>query len=106
MTRERWEEVRQFVAKSFKVLDEYTEDLEPGRSESVEFETPQGILKVMFSERPRVIGKKTHYSHRPGADVRVDYEYSPDELVGTFEAFRWKEASDEWEVISSDFLAS
>jgi hypothetical protein len=43
-------------------------------------------IKLIWSKRPKVLDKKTHYSNRAGGDVQVDYQYSPDEFTYHLEA--------------------
>lgn len=104
MTQERWEEIKQLIVATFRVVDSYEEDLDPGTAEVIEFETPDGLLKASFATRPRVIDKKTLYSNRAGGDVRVEFEYSPEDTVVTFSVSRWDEAREAWNQIDSERL--
>ena len=104
MTPERWEEVKQLINKSFSVTDTYTEDLEPGIAEVIEFKTPHGLLRASFETRPRVLDKKTLYSHRAGGETHVDYVYSDDENVTHLKLLRWNESTEEWLPIDASSL--
>lgn len=50
------------------------------------FSLPNQDIKLIWSKRPKVLDKKTHYSNRVGGDVQVDYQYSPDEFTYHLEA--------------------
>ncbi|OGY90170.1 MAG: hypothetical protein A3B30_04275 [Candidatus Komeilibacteria bacterium RIFCSPLOWO2_01_FULL_52_15] len=104
MTHERWEEVKSMIKKGFTVLDEYEEELDPGVSENIEFEAPQGTMKVSFVRKPRVLGKDTHYARRGGSGVSVSYRYSADEEVTHLEVFRYDTARDMWVAIDATTL--
>ncbi len=98
MTLERWKDIRQKIKEMFPILEEYTDYLEPGTAESLEFEGPgdMGILRVTFCVQPKVLDKKTLYSHRAGGDVRVDYTYSDSDEVSYMIVDKWNEATEEW----------
>jgi len=104
MTPERWEQIKVMVRSQFEVLDEYTEDLEPGNAEVLEFVSPAGQLKVSFITRPKVTDKKTNYSHRVGSDVKVDYVFSDTEQTHHLEVQKWNEAKNSWDDFSTDGL--
>lgn len=105
MTKERWNEVRTKIKETFKVLEEYQDDLEPGTADTLEFEGPGAqILRAAFCVQPKVIDKKTLYSHRAGGDVRVDYTYSDTDEVSYLTLDRWNEGIQEWQPIDGTRL--
>ena len=104
MTSERWEQIRQLVQSSFTVSDEYSEDLDPGTAQVIEFEAPAGLLQLRFITRPKSLGTKTNYTHRAGADIAVTHVYSDSEQVSHLEALKWNEAADDWEPFVADGL--
>lgn len=104
MTHERWLDVKQLIHDRFTVLESYEEELDPGRAEVVEFETPQAIFKVSFNQQPRVEGKKTLYSNRAGGAVRVDYTYSSTDEVSYLTVDRWNDQTEEWVPIEAGQL--
>lgn len=105
MTTERWIEIRQKIKDSFTVLDEYTQDLAPGNADVLEFQGPEGvILRTSFCVQPKVLDKKTLYSHRVGGDVHVDYTYSDTDHVSYLTVERWDEARLEWSSIDGSAL--
>lgn len=102
MNKEKWEEISKKIKNNFEVEDEYLEDLDPGQADVIEFNGPQGKLKVRFVTRPKMLDKKTTYSNRVGSDVKVDYVFSDTEEVNHLEVFTWTE--DDWKKIESDNL--
>ncbi|MCD4760694.1 hypothetical protein K8R42_02235, partial [bacterium] len=64
MTNERWQEILANLRENFNISDEYEEDMDPGTAEAVEFEGPQGKMKVRFVTKPKLLDKKTSYSNR------------------------------------------
>jgi len=104
MNEDRWDTIRQKIKDSFTVLEEYTDELNPGTADTIEFETPQGILKAAFIRRPKVVNKKTIYSRRVGGDVSVDYEYSSDEIVCHLNIEKWNESNQRWDKIDDSLF--
>jgi hypothetical protein len=99
MIPDRWEDIKVQINENFEVLASGTEELEDvpgGKFEFVEFTGPMGKMRFEFISKPKVTGKKTHYSNRIGGEVKVDYEYSPDEIVNEFIAYRYNDEKDEW----------
>lgn len=104
MTPDRWQEVKQKIENSFTILDTYEEELDPGVAEVIEFTGPMGKLKVSFNRQPKVLDKKTLYSHRAGGDVKVDYTYSDTDEVYYLTLFKWNEQRDKWEKMNSEAM--
>ena len=104
MTPDRWSDIRQKVLDSFEVLEQYTEDLEPGTAEVIEFQGPAGKLQIRFHTQPKVLDKKTLYSHRAGGDVKVDYTYSDTDEVHYMQVRRWNTAQNDWEEMNAGGL--
>jgi len=104
MTESKWKEIRHQIKESFADFDEYEEDMSPGTAEVLEFDGPQGRMKVRFVVKPRLLDKKTEYSNRIGSNVKVDYVYSDDEFVSYLEVFTWSEPRNDWQKIESESL--
>ena len=104
MTPDRWQEVKQKIESSFTILDSYEEELNPGVAEVIEFNGPIGKLKASFNRQPKVLDKKTLYSHRAGGDVKVDYTYSDSDEVSYLTLYKWNEQRDEWEKMNNDAM--
>ena len=105
MTEEKWEQIKEGARKQFEIEEEGREDLiqqtgegpvKIGEAEYLVFEGPLGRVKLQFGQKPKVEGKKYHYSHQQGQGARVEYTFSKDELVNTFSVFKWNDADDEW----------
>lgn len=104
MTTERWQDIKAQIKQNFGIEDEYTEELDPGMAEVLEFIGPQGKMQVRFVTKPRVLDKKTMYSNRPGSDVRVDYVFSDTEFSSHLEVFIWSEARGDWQKMDGEAL--
>lgn len=104
MTTERWQEIKAQIKANFALLDQYEEDLSPGRAEVLEFSGPAGKFKIKCITRPKLLDKKTDYSNRIGSNVRVDYVYSDTETVSHIEAYQWSDARQDWEKFSADAM--
>lgn len=104
MNQERWGEIKQNILSSFEVRDQYTEDLDPGSAEVIEFDGPQGLMQVKFITRPRLLDKKTSYSNRAGSNVKVDYVFSETDFVSHLEIFTWSETRNDWQKLEAPSL--
>ncbi len=98
MHDDQWRETIGRIQDSFHVLDHQIVhgDEVSGDLEFIEFESPQGKMRLERASRPRVIGKTAIGSKRIGSSVNVKYEYSASERIHTVTAYRWNEATGEW----------
>ncbi|HMB65483.1 MAG TPA: hypothetical protein VKO42_01290 [Patescibacteria group bacterium] len=99
MTLEKWQQIVGQIKDNFSVEehDSYQEE-EPGGAE-VEyliFPSPLGRTKLEFIAKPVLLEKRTNYSKRAGADVRVENVYSEEEKTYTMKAYQWDEETDDW----------
>lgn len=110
MTEEKWEEIKNNIARQFTVEEQGREDLlaetgegevKIGEAEYIVFEGPLGRMKLQFGQKPRVEEKTYHYSHRAGQAARVEYKFSDKELVNTFKIYKWNDPDDEWREIDA-----
>ncbi|MBI4092648.1 MAG: hypothetical protein HY420_01860 [Candidatus Kerfeldbacteria bacterium] len=103
MNDEQWQETIGRIQDTFKVLDhEVTRgDEVSGDTERIEFETPQGKMKLERISKPRVVGKSTIGSKRIGGSVSVRYQYSSTDKISTVRAYRWDDQVGEWKEISA-----
>ncbi len=101
MNDEQWRETIGRIQDTFKVLNHeiVRGDEVSGDIEHIEFETPQGKMKLERVSKPRVVGKSALGSKRIGGSVSVRYEYSATEKIHTVRAFRWDDQSGEWKEI-------
>jgi hypothetical protein len=105
MTREKWESVKGNILDNFDILDKGTDSYEEEGGvevDFVEFNSPIGKTRLELIEKPIVLGKKTVYSHRGGSDTGVEYVYSPTEKSSHLVAYKWDEAENDWEEISTE----
>jgi hypothetical protein len=100
MQDEQWKDVIGRIQDTFRVLDhEVTRGDElTGDVESIEFETPQGKMKLERTSKPRVVGKTAIGSKRIGSSSTVKYQYSETDRVHTVKAYRWEDEA--WMEIS------
>ncbi len=103
MTYERWQDIINKIKSQFTVLTEGKEPLPegPGEREFVEFQGPQGKIKLELVKRPVVLDKKTHYSKRIGSSTAIEYVYDEKEQSLTFHAYSWDEAIADWQEIKA-----
>lgn len=100
MHDDKWKDTVAMVKSKFQVLSEQREDISdiPGAFvERIEFQTPQGKMKMERTTSPAVLDKKTLYSKTAGRASNIEYTYSKDEVTHRFKAYRFDEARDEWE---------
>ena len=105
MHDEQWKETIGRVQDSFHVLDHQiiTGDQVSGDVEYIEFETPQGKIRLERTSKPRVVGKSALGSRRIGGSVSVQYQYSATDRIHTVKAFRWDDRTSEWVELKHGF---
>lgn len=106
MTPERWSDLVSTILDRFPVNRRGQEPVAegPGTVEYVEFTAPTGEIRLEYTSRPVVIGKKTFGGRKIGTAAGVQYEYSPDEVGHQFKA--WRKVGADWqEVDPSTFTA-
>lgn len=108
MTKEKWLDIKSLVDENFGIADQgqgaLPEEQGPGELEYIEFKGPMGKMRLEFITRPLVLDKKTQYSRRIGSETKVEYVYSETEKTYTFNAYKWDEATGEWEEIDKNDL--
>jgi hypothetical protein len=67
------------------------------------FENGQGKFKVVRENRPLILEKKMHYSHRPGDTARTEYKLSETEVTHKLRVYKEVDF-DEWEEVTLDKL--
>lgn len=98
MNDEKWQDLLDKV-NNFEVEDRYSEDIEDipnAKQEIVIFNSPMGKIKLVRVTKPKVLDKKTLYSSRAGSDIKVEYEYSEDEMVSSLEIYKFDELEQDW----------
>ncbi len=103
MHEDKWKDTLAMVKSKFRVLQEgkeTIEDIPNATREFVEFEGPQGTMRLEYTIRPAVLDKKTTYSKTGGRASQVDYVYSKDDIVRRMQAFRLDDRGD-WEEVKA-----
>jgi len=113
MQDEKWENLIFMIEEKFGIVDRKEENIEVartstnqlifGKKESVEFNSPQGKMKVERICRPKVLDKKVLSAKRIGGKVAVDYIYSEEEKTYQVKLYRFDEKENNWQEI--DFTA-
>lgn len=104
MHLDKWKDIKAMVKEKFKVLHEEKgalEDIPNATLEVLEFDGPQGKMRLEYTIRPVVLDKKTIYSKLGKTAGATQYTYSPDEVTYKFKAFKWNDGLGEWEEVKS-----
>lgn len=89
MTDEKWEELVDIAKKNFQEVEVLNEELimptpdgplAQGTQDVLIFKNPRGKFKVVRENRPAVLEKKMHYSHRQGDTAQTEYKLSDTEF--------------------------
>ncbi|HPA25333.1 MAG TPA: hypothetical protein PLK76_01060 [bacterium] len=67
--------------------------------ETLIFNGPNGKIKLEWISKPKILGEKTLYSGRVGADVKVEKVYSQDEKSEFLKAYLFKD--NDWQEINT-----
>lgn len=115
MTHDKWQNIISMIIDKFPPADLSEEEIEigqdknnnpvKGKLERIEFTGPLGRMKLELITKPRVLDKHTLYSNRAGSDMRVDYIYSPDEVVQYMKAYKWDDDDEVWVEIEAGSFA-
>ncbi len=111
MTDERWEQFTETAKNTFLNVVETTEDLlsptgeyAPGNANILEFTLPaSGRYKVVRENKPVVLEKKMHYSHRQGDTARSEYVLSDTDFSHQIRVFK-EDDYGEWEEVKAESL--
>ncbi len=104
MNQDRWLDTMAMIKDKFELEEDSKIVLDPGPGEmqTVVFKTDHGRFKLERIVRPRVLDKKTSYTHRGGGETTVDFVYSADETVAKLAAYRWDESKNDWSEIAPE----
>jgi len=108
MAPEKWQSILGNIKDKFNVLNEGEEHLEDEGGVDIsyiEFESPLGLVRLEFIEKPVILDKKTTYSKRIGSETKIDYIYSETEKSSKMMAYKWSEDNEEWEEIDQNIFA-
>ncbi len=98
MTDEKWNELIERAKQKFADVSAYTEDLlvatgegeqKQGTRDVLEFSTPLGNFRIVRENKPVLLEKKMHFSHRQGQAAHSEYLFSDTEF--THKVFIYKE---------------
>ncbi len=112
MENEKWEQLVQMVKTKFDDVELSTEDLEletqdgpvkQGTMDILIFENNGGRFKLTRENRPVVLEKKEHFSHRMGDTARTEYKFSETEYSHKLRVYK-ETGYEEWEEITLDKL--
>jgi hypothetical protein len=112
MTDERWETLIKQAKSTFEDVNLRTEDLvvetadgltKQGTQDILEFSNDMGVFKVIRENKPVVLDKKMHFSHRQGDSASAEYVLSDTEFTHKVRIFGLND-EDEWEELDSASL--
>jgi hypothetical protein len=107
MTDEKWQVLIETAKKNFKNVTLRTEDLlgesaegevKQGTQDILEFENAQGSFRIVRENKPVVLEKKMHFSHRQGDSARTEYVFSETEFSHKIVVFM-EDIQGEWQRI-------
>ncbi len=106
MTEEKWQALLKRIKMEFENIEEgkddfHDDDLPFGYVEWVVFQNKLGRFRLERTITPRVLEKKTIYSHRGGSET-VQKIYSDTEMVAELDAYRWDDDKQIWEQFRAD----
>lgn len=105
MTKEKWGIVLENIERKFEILDRGIDEGYGQRTEWIEFENPQGKMRLEWIEKPRMTGFKTAYSKRLGTSAgKVEQTESKSEKVNFVRAYIFSEEKNDWEEMKADAL--
>lgn len=112
MTDEKWQQLIDTAQKNFDEVSVQTEDLfiETGEGEVVagnqdilEFTNARGHFRVVRENKPVLLEKKMHFSHRQTDAARTEYVFSDSEKSQKI-IFYKEDLDGEWQKIDPSML--
>lgn len=113
MQDERWQQLVEMVKKHFANVSLHTEDLiietpdgpvKQGTKDVLELDHPDSSrYRLVRENRPVVLEKREHYTHRMGATAKVEYKHSKTEFSHKLRVYK-ADRLGEWEEITLDRL--
>lgn len=112
MNDEKWEQLVEMVKGSFKNVELATEPIvvqtqdgpvHQGVEDILEFDAPKGRFRLVREQKPVVLEKKEHFSHRMGDTARVEYKHSDTEFTHKLRVYKEVDI-DEWDEVTLDSL--
>ncbi len=113
MQDEKWEQLVEMAKKNFQNVELSREDLMTETADGPQKQGTQDILifdhpsrekyKLVRENRPVVLEKKEHFSHRAGDMARTEYKFSDTEFSHKLRVFKEVDF-EEWEEVTLDKL--
>jgi hypothetical protein len=112
MTDEKWQMLIENVKKNFSNVSISTEDLfaktadgevKQGTQDILQFENEQGRFRVVRQNKPVLLEKKMHFSHRQGDSARTEYKFSDTELSHKILVYK-EDNMGEWQSLSTESM--
>src|SRR3989344_3105243 len=113
MNDDRFQQLVEMAGKNFKNVQLSTEDLiretedgpiKQGTKDVLVLDHPSGVKYKMEREnRPVVLEKKQHFSHRMGDTARTEYKHSETEFSHKLRVYK-EVGFEEWDEITLDRL--
>lgn len=112
MLEEKWEQIVELAKRNFKNVSLTSEDLvhqtedgpvKQGTQDILIFENPAGRFKLVRENRPLILEKKEHYSHRQGDTARTEYKYAEGEFTHKLKVYK-DIGFEDWDEITLDKL--
>ncbi|MCX6796997.1 MAG: hypothetical protein NTX98_00770 [Candidatus Doudnabacteria bacterium] len=113
MTDEKWQQLVGMAKKNFSNVSLTAEDLIKATPEGEKKEGTQDVLifthpsgdkyKLVRENRPLVLEKKQHFSHRMGDTARTEYKLSDTEFSHRLKIYK-EVGFDDWEEVTLDRL--
>lgn len=105
MTDERWEQFIETAQDRFEDVGVSIEQTDEGSNNVLEFTMPQNRdrYKVVRENRPVVLDKIQHYSHRAGDTARTEYVLSDTEFSHKMRVYK-EDDYGEWQEVTAGEL--
>lgn len=114
MNDAQWDNLIFMIEEKFGIISRNKEKVEVaqtsqgesifGEKESIEFNGPNGQMKIERIEKPKIIDKKVLSSKRIGGKVAVDYVYSDEEKTYETKIYRFNEKENNWQEVNLESL--
>lgn len=110
MNDEKWEALIEQVKSKFGEIELWSEDLlvetgeglaKQGTQDILEFGSELGNIRIVRENKPVLLDKKMHFSHRQGDSARTEYVFSDSEFSHKIAVYR-EDDNGEWRKIDAD----
>ena len=111
MRPDQWKEIKEKIRSTFDVDYDDVEDIVipsgekiPGTVEVIEFDGPQGLMRVEYTTKPKQVGRKVHTSTRIGAEGHEEIQLSDTETVNYLTVYKLND-DDEWVKVDTELFS-